>query len=119
MGGTRYIAIGLGAAGSLAVLLIVLLLRPTGAEAVVQSSGGGATYVGVATCGGTTCHGRSEADGEVVRQDELMLWQDPATAAGAHSRAWAVLREPRSRAIAQRLGIGEASGAPITSASRW
>jgi len=113
LGGIRNIAIGLGAAGSLAVLLLVLLLRPAGAEAVVQGTSGGPTYVGVATCGGTTCHGRSEADGEIVRQDELMLWQDPATAAGAHSRAWAVLREPRSRAIAQRLGIGEASGAPM------
>ncbi|HYI63726.1 MAG TPA: multiheme c-type cytochrome [Allosphingosinicella sp.] len=113
MGGTRYIAIGLGATGSLAALLLIALLRPAGAEALVQTGGGGATYVGVATCGGTTCHGRSEADGEVVRQDELMLWQDPATAAGAHSRAWAVLREPRSQAIARRLGIGEASGAPM------
>ena len=114
MGGTRYIVIGLGAAGSFAVLLLLLLFRPAGALAIAQGTGsGGGTYVGVATCGGTTCHGRSEADGEIVRQDELMLWQDPASAAGAHSRAWAVLREPRSRAIAQRLGIGEASGAPM------
>jgi hypothetical protein len=113
LGGTRNIAIGLGAAGLLAALLLFLLLRPAGALALVQAGSGGAIYVGVATCGGTTCHGRSEADGEVVRQDELMLWQDPATAAGAHSRAWAVLREPRARAIAARLGIGEASGAPM------
>ena len=113
MGGTRGIAIGLGAAGSLAALILLLLLRPAGAEALVQGSSSGPAYVGVATCGGTTCHGRSEADGEVVRQDELMLWQDPASAAGAHSRAWAVLREPRARAIAQRLGLGEASGAPM------
>jgi len=113
MGGTRNIAIALGAAGFLAALLLILLLRPAGAQTLAQSTSGSATFVGVATCGGTTCHGRSEADGEIVRQDELMLWQDPATAAGAHSRAWAVLREPRSRAIAQRLGIGEAASAPI------
>jgi len=113
LGGTRSIVFGLGAAASLAALVLVLLFRPAGAEAVVQGSSTGPTYVGVATCGGTTCHGRSEADGEVVRQDELMLWQDPATAAGAHSRAWAVLREPRARAIAARLGIGDAEGAPM------
>ncbi len=112
MGGRRNIAIGLGAAGFLATLLILLILRPVHAQGVAQPGSSG-TYVGVATCGGTTCHGRGEADGEVVRQDELMLWQDPATAAGAHSRAWAVLREPRSQAIARRLGIGEAASAPM------
>lgn len=109
MGGTRNIAIALGAA-FVAALLLILNFPPATAQ---PATSGGGTYVGVATCGGTTCHGRSEADGEIVRQDELMLWQDPASAAGAHSRAWAVLREPRSRAIAQRLGIGEASGAPM------
>jgi hypothetical protein len=112
MGGSRNIAIGLGALGFLALLALFMLVRPMGAQAITQSSGG-ATYVGVATCGGTTCHGRSEADGPVVRQDEIMLWQDPATAAGAHSRAWAVLREPRSREIGQRLGIGDPSTAPM------
>jgi hypothetical protein len=42
-----------------------------------------------------------------------MLWQDPATPAGAHSRAYDVLRAPRSQVIAQRLGIGEATRAPM------
>ena len=69
------------------------------AQAIAQGQTG-ATYVGVASCGGTTCHGRSEGDGPVVRQDEMMLWQDPSSPAGAHSRAYAVLREPRSQAIA-------------------
>jgi hypothetical protein len=114
MGGKSNIAIGLGIFASVAALILILLFRPFGAPAIAQgASGGGATYVGVATCGGTTCHGRSQADGPVVRQDELMLWQDPATAAGAHSRAWAVLREPRAQAIADRMGIGEATGAPM------
>lgn len=111
MGGNRTIAVGLGAV-VLALALLFALVRPDGASATAQASGSG-TYVGVATCGGTTCHGRSEADGPVVRQDEIMIWQDPASAAGAHSRAWAVLREPRSQAIAQRLGIGEAATAPM------
>ena len=112
MGGNRNIAVGLGAVGVLALLALSLLFRPEDARALVQE-GGGPTFMGVASCSGTTCHGRSEADGPVVRQDEIMLWQDPASAAGAHSRAWQVLREPRSQVIAQRLGIGEASSAPM------
>lgn len=112
MGGSRKFSVGLGALGLLAAFAIFFLVRP-GEPAVAQGTSGGGTYVGVASCGGTTCHGRSEADGPVVRQDEIMLWQDPATAAGAHSRATAVLSEPRSQVIAQRLGIGEASRAPM------
>jgi len=113
MGAKRYLAIGLGAFGAIAALTFLLIFKPFASPAVAQGPGhSGATYVGVATCGGTTCHGRSQGDGPHVRQDEIMLWQDPATPAGAHSRAYAVLREPRARAIAERLGLGEATGAP-------
>ena len=112
MGGSRKFVIGLGALALVALCALALLLRPAGAQAVIQS-GSGATYLGVASCSGTTCHGRSEGDGPVVRQDEIMLWQDPSSAAGAHSRASAILSEPRSQVIAQRLGIGEASRAPM------
>ena len=112
MGGRRSIAVGLGALALLTLAALFLIARPEGAQATAQGAAG-ASYVGVASCGGTTCHGRSEGDGPVVRQDEIMLWQDPATAAGAHSRAYAVLSDPRSRVIAQRLGIGEATGAPM------
>ena len=42
-----------------------------------------------------------------------MIWQDESTPAGAHSRAFRVLQYPRSKAIAQRLGIGEATSAPM------
>ena len=114
LGGTRKLAISLGALGALALAALILLLRPVDAQAVQASAAvAPGNYVGVATCGGTTCHGRSQGDGPRIRQDEIMLWQDPSTAAGAHSRAYAVLREPRSRAMAERLGIGEATGAPM------
>ena len=112
MGGRGKFLVGLGALTLVGLLALFLFIRPDGARATAQA-GTGATYVGVASCSGTTCHGRSEGDGPVVRQDEIMLWQDPSTAAGAHSRAYAVLREPRSQVIAQRLGIGEASQAPM------
>lgn len=111
MGRSRNLAIVVGAAGFLLALLAALLLRPEGARATAQSGSTG--FVGVATCGGTTCHGRSEADGPIVRQDELMIWQDESSPSGAHSRAFRVLAEPRSIRIAQRLGIGEATTAPM------
>ncbi len=66
-----------------------------------------ATHQGVASCGSTTCHGRQEATGPRVRQNELMVWQDPASLTGTHSRAWSVLAGPRSQSIARRLGIGD------------
>lgn len=112
MGRSRNLAIGVAAGSLLLALFLFLLLRPTGAQAV-QQAGGGASYVGVASCAGSTCHGRSEANGRIVRQDELMIWQNEASPSGAHSRAWRVLTEPRSRAIAARLGIGEAASAPM------
>ncbi len=70
------------------------------------------TYQGVASCAGSTCHGRGEGDGKVVRQDELRIWQDPSSASGAHSRAAAVLSTARGARIAAALGLGPASAAP-------
>jgi cytochrome c554/c'-like protein len=106
MRASRNLAIGALAAALL--LALAFFLSPAGAQ---QNAPG--HYVGVATCAGTTCHGRSEANGAIVRQDELRLWQDPSSPAGAHSRAWRVLTEPRAKAIAARLGIGEAASAPM------
>lgn len=68
------------------------------------------THVGVASCGGSTCHGRQEADGVIVRQDEILQWQDPATQSGAHSRAYAVLGEARALRIAREMGISNPAG---------
>jgi len=70
-------------------------------------------HLGVASCAGSTCHGRSEPTGAIVRQDEMMRWQDESSPSGAHSRAFRVLSEPRGRAIAQRLGLASATSAPM------
>ncbi|MBV9883037.1 MAG: hypothetical protein JO276_08520 [Sphingomonadaceae bacterium] len=110
MGGRRNFAIFLGAFAMLAAFVFAVALAPRATAQNPHVSGG--AYVGVATCGGTTCHGRNEGDGAVVRQDELRLWQDPATAAGAHSRAWDVLRDERAQVIGRRLGIGDPTTAP-------
>lgn len=69
-------------------------------------------HQGVATCAGSTCHGRQAANGAIVRQNELVTWQDPSSSAGAHSRAWRTLQGGWARRIATRLGLGEASRAP-------
>ncbi|MEA3003046.1 MAG: hypothetical protein QOH81_1834 [Sphingomonadales bacterium] len=102
--------VALAASFCLSLLLLFVFPAPVTAQHSNISSG---AFLGVATCAGSTCHGRSEPTGAVVRQDELMIWQNEASPTGAHSRAWRVLTEPRARAIAARLGIGEAASAPI------
>ena len=69
-------------------------------------------HQGVASCAGSTCHGRQAATGAVVRQNELVSWQDPSGPGGSHSRAWRTLTYPRAQAITRRLGLGAAQAAP-------
>ena len=107
MAGFRYrlsLLIRRWAAGLACVWLIAGLPAPAATPGV---------HEGVASCAGSMCHGRPVASGLVVRQNELITWQDPGSAAGDHSRAWRVLAQPRARAIAQRLGLPSAQTAPI------
>ncbi len=69
------------------------------------------THEGVASCGGSTCHGRLAPTGKNVRQNELITWQDTTSAAGSHSQAWQVLNRSRAQNITQRLGLGPAQNA--------
>jgi hypothetical protein len=92
-----------------AALFVSTMASTAPVEAATDLASG--THLGVASCGATTCHGRQEADGEIVRQDEILRWQEESTPGGAHSRAFRVLREPRSIAIAKRLGIKDAASA--------
>lgn len=102
------------AMAALAALLIALTAAALIAAPPARSQGeSGGRFLGVASCAGSTCHGRMEGDGTVVRQDELMRWQDPSTPGGAHSRAWAVLGNGRSQFIARNLGIGDPARAPM------
>lgn len=108
------------AAAGLAVCLCLLLAAtafviafgssPSSAEAAPAVS---ATHLGVASCSGSTCHGRQEGDGKVVRQDEIKLWQEESSAGGAHSRSLRLISGARGQAIASRLGIGDAATAPM------
>ncbi|MDF7776412.1 multiheme c-type cytochrome [Sphingomonas sp. AOB5] len=98
-----------------AMLCVALLLAFASALIVASATAAPPEppgYEGVASCAGSTCHGRMEADGAVVRQDELQLWQESSTPAGAHSRAFAVLSSRRSRAIAATLKLGDPTSEP-------
>jgi len=75
------------------------------------SAQNGYSYTGVASCAGSTCHGRSEGNGAIVRQDEIATWQSPSAVSGAHSRAYATLGSRRSRQIADTLGLGDPQSA--------
>jgi hypothetical protein len=103
----------LGSARLLVLLVSVFLwaglsVFAYGAEAPASIAG---RHEGVATCGGSTCHNRLAPVGTVVRQNEISTWQNASTAAGAHSRATAVLGGSLGQQIATRLGLGPASSA--------
>jgi hypothetical protein len=83
-----------------------------GMLAPAQVASGGAVFEGVASCAGSTCHGRAEGNGAVVRQDEIATWQEPSSPSGAHARAYAVLAGRRGQQIAASLGLGPATSAP-------
>jgi hypothetical protein len=94
-----------GAVRALAVLGLAALYPAAGAI-------GSPAFEGVASCAGSTCHGRAEGNGAVVRQDEIATWQEPSSPSGAHSRAYAVLGGRRGQQIAASLGLGDAQAAP-------
>jgi hypothetical protein len=94
------------------MLAFILLLLTNGlTSSSAEAAGGPGRLEGVASCAGSTCHGRAEGDGKVVRQDELMHWQEPSSQGGAHSRAYAALASPRGQAITASLGLGDATSA--------
>lgn len=72
---------------------------------------GSGTYEGVASCAGSTCHGRAEGNGAIVRQDEIATWQEPSSASGTHARAYSVLAGRRGQQITRSLGLGNATQA--------
>ncbi|AKM11702.1 hypothetical protein AB433_09335 [Croceicoccus naphthovorans] len=85
-----------------------MLIAPAPVEAQASRSDTMKRHLGVASCAGSTCHGRSLGDGTPVRQDELQLWQEESSPTGAHSRAYRVLFQPRGQDIIRRLGLDQA-----------
>ena len=69
-----------------------------------------ATHLGVASCAGNNCHGAVQPlKTSPVAQDEYLIWAHK----DKHSKAFAVLRDERSRQIAQNLGLPDAEHAAI------
>ncbi|MEQ1725522.1 MAG: multiheme c-type cytochrome [Sphingopyxis sp.] len=99
------VRIGLFGAAAALLLAALILTAPEARSNAAQEG----THLGVASCAGSTCHGRLLGDGAVVRQDEIAKWQEPSTNGGAHSRAYGVLSNARSRTIARNLGIADAA----------
>jgi hypothetical protein len=85
--------------------ILLLLATAVAAETAVQGTQKANKHMGVATCASTLCHGSAQPlDSRNVLQNEYVTWShfDP------HARAYRVLLEPRSRAIAKRLGLKDA-----------
>lgn len=114
VGGGKMIGRSVAGVALCVMALLVLLLcgLPGAGPGAADAAPAGRTYTGVASCAGSTCHGRMEADGKIVRQDELMRWQEPSSPSGAHSRAFSVLGGTRGRQIAATLGLGDPTAAP-------
>lgn len=105
---------GLKSLGVLAVAALTLAFAVDSGRVDAATAGPRqGVHEGVGTCAGSTCHGRQEATGANVRQNELLTWQDESSTTGAHARAWRVLLEPRSQRISERLGMGPAQSAPV------
>jgi hypothetical protein len=67
-------------------------------------------HLGAASCASSVCHGASEPLPQSnVMQNEFALWQE----VDPHARAFAVLGQPKSQAIARNLGLGDARNAGI------
>jgi hypothetical protein len=94
--------------GLLILLAIAVISAPLQASMAAEQAG---VHEGVASCGGSTCHGRLAPTGKDVRQNELITWEDTSSAAGSHSKAWQVLKGARAQGITARLGLGPAQNA--------
>src|SRR4029077_5302020 len=99
----------LGAVCGLVLALGVAAPIPalTQAPAPTTASADG-VHLGVASCAGNNCHGAVEPfKTSRVAQNEYLIWAQK----DKHSRAFAVLREDRSRRIAKNLGLADAEHA--------
>ncbi|MCX7676821.1 MAG: cytochrome c family protein [Alteraurantiacibacter sp.] len=90
------------------LVALALLVGLPGATPPAEAQGT-YSYTGVASCAGSTCHGRSEGNGALVRQDEIATWQSLFAVSGAHSRAYTLLSSRRGQQIARSLGWADAT----------
>ncbi|HZP66657.1 MAG TPA: cytochrome c family protein [Rudaea sp.] len=93
----------------LAFAAMVLWAASASAETAVEAIDAH-KHMGVATCSNSVCHGASQTfrDSDIM-QNEFAVWQefDP------HAKAYQVLEKPESRAIAEKLGLGDPTKAKV------
>lgn len=94
------------------VLCISMSLSSAAQDTPKTPYSDGVPHEGVMGCYGSTCHSRQEATGVVVRQNEILTWQDQTSTSGAHLRAYKVLLTDRSAAITNRLNLGKPQDEP-------
>ncbi len=93
-----------------AIKFLTLLLLATPVWAVTLPELDGYQHSGVATCATSNCHGKSAKDAESnVWLNEYRLWSSD----DYHSRAYQVLRNDESKAMAKALGLPNAQNAKI------
>jgi len=87
-----------------AAVLLLMLALAGGAPAQVLPDQAPARTLGVVTCASSLCHGSIAAwDGSPVRQNETIVW----SRLDKHARAYALLLNDKSRAIAAKLNLTE------------
>ena len=97
----------------IAIFLLVLTAAPAKSQEMSSATvADKALHQGIMGCYGSTCHSRQEATGVVVRQNEILSWQDQTSTTGAHLRAYKILQSDRSNAITRRLNLGKAVEEP-------
>lgn len=94
----------------LMLLLFGVTLGAASAMAAPLPQYDGYKHMGVATCASSICHGKTSAQTDSnVQLNEYRLW----SGTDFHSRAYRVLRDPESKAMAEALGLPNAQNATI------
>ncbi len=95
----------LSKAAALGLLLLALAARAQSPELPASHQ-----HLGPASCASSACHGRVSPESNAnVRLDEYRIWSRE----DRHARAYQTLLGEQSKAIARRLGIGEAHEAKV------
>ncbi|HEV7716952.1 MAG TPA: multiheme c-type cytochrome, partial [Steroidobacteraceae bacterium] len=110
---------------ALVAIALFLASQPAGAATLAAAADKGAArtagpmqlpyqattrHLGVATCSSSVCHGSVKANGSYdVQLNEYITWSHDDT----HSKAYTVLLNDRSRAIAAKLGLPNAHTAKM------
>ena len=97
----------------ISVLVVCFGVGTAGVAAAAEPAlpfSGGEAHLGVASCGGSSCHGALRPwPKSTVQQNEFVVWQEK----DSHAKAYKVLMSERSKKIAANLGIPSAAEAKV------